>query len=373
LSKYPDDLKPNKTRAIYYNKRYYQADVLISIPVLKNHGTAGITGGVKNVAIGCTPANLYADRTATSPYLRSPAVAHDLPSLSKWLHDYYVGRPVDFVITDGLQGGSSGPGVGGNTLTSIARNQQNMRLILAGKDAVATDAIQGLIMGHDPQKAQYLVSIHNDGYGIVDPALIDVVGVKVHTVRKSFGYDAVNTTVTTPFSKFAATDYLVSGIIRNNTLTMSVSNPLDLARMTVKVDNQLVNKYVVGGFDNISLSLTGINVTSGRVDVLFEDRYLNPLNKQFTAQIQTSVPNTTSAESVSIYPNPVSRLLNIQFANNTTNREVKVFDTNGKVVYSTRTNNSRITIDIQSLSVKGIIVVQVNSDGKTQQHKILAN
>jgi hypothetical protein len=154
---------------------------------------------------------------------------------------------------------------------------------------------------------------------------------------------------------------------------MSVSNPIDLARMTVKVDNQLVNKYVVGGFDNISLSLTGINVTSGRVDVLFEDRYLNPLNKQFTAQIQTSVPNTTNAESISIYPNPVSRLLNIQFANNTTNREVKVFDTNGKVVYSTRTNNARITIDIQSLSVKGIIVVQVYSDGKTQHHKILAN
>ncbi len=369
LSKYPDDIKPNKTRAIYYNKRYFQADVVISIPVLKNHGTAGITGGVKNVSIGCTPATLYAVNTASSPYLRS-IISHDLPLLSKWLHDYYVGRPVDFVITDGLQGGSNGPGVGGNDLTKIQRSQQNMRLILAGKDAVAVDAIHGLIMGHDPQRAQYLVDIHNSGFGTVDPALIDVVGVKVHTVRKFFGFDAVNTTITTPFSKFTSTDYQISGIIKNNTLSMSVSNPVDLARMTVKIDNQLINKFVVGGFENISLSLEGVNVTTGKVDVLFEDRYLNPLNKQFTAQIQTAVPNTKS-DVVSIYTNPATKTLNIQFANVDSNREIKIFDTNGKLVYNTRTDNSKITVDIQSLKLKGMLVVQVKSEGKTQNHKVL--
>lgn len=370
LSRYPDDLKPNKTRAIYYNKRYYQADVLISIPVLKNHLQAGITGGVKNVAIGCTPANIYADNTYGSPFQRI-MIDHAQENLNKWIHDYYVGRPVDFVVMDALQGGSSGPGVGNNDLAKIKSNQHNMRLIIAGRDAVATDAVEGLIMGHDPQLAPYLVYIHNSGFGTVDPALIDVVGVKVNTVRKFFGFDNKNVVVPTPFTKFASTDYQITGSIKNNILTMSVSNPIDLARMTVKVDNQFVNKYVVGGFDNISLSLAGITVTQGKIDVLFEDRYLNPLNKQFTAPIQTAVPKTTSGQAVSIYPNPTSKILNIQFANSTTNREVKVFDTNGKLLYYNNAGNSVITVDVQSLHAKGTIVVQVKSNGETHNHKIL--
>ena len=374
LSDYPDELKPNKTRAIYYNKRYYQADVLISIPVLKNHSTAGITGAVKNVGIGCTPANLYATNTDAKPYLRSTVIPHDLPTLSKWIHDFYIGRPVDFVIMDGLQGGSSGPGVGGNTLTSIARNQQNMRLILAGKDAVATDAIEGLIMGHDPQRAQYLVSIHNDGYGIVDPALIDVVGVKVHTVRKSFGYDAVNTVVTTPFTKFASTDYQITGTIKNNILTMSVSNPVDLARMTVKVDNQFVNKYVVGGFDNILLNLAGINVTSGKVDVLFEDRYLNPLNKQFTAQIQTSVAPVTSQDVLVIYPNPTSDKLNLKLTNGSLGQyRIQIVDMSGKTVHTTihnsTANSLELRLSLENINTGNYIFRLINPDGKIKQAK----
>ncbi len=371
LSKYPDDLKPNKTRAIYYNKRYFQADVLISIPVLKNHSTAGITGAVKNVTIGCTPTNLYADKDNVKPYLRSVIIPHDVPTLSKWMHDYYVGRPVDFVIIDGLQGGSSGPGVGGNTLTAIARNQHNMRLILAGKDAVATDAVAGLIMGHDPQRAQYLVDIHNSGFGTVDPALIDVVGVKVHTVRKYFGYDNVNTTVTTPFDKFASTDYQVSGSISDKSLNIKVANPIDLARMTIKVDNQQINKYVVGGFDNITLDVSGINVTQGVVDVLFEDRYLNPLNKQFSAEINTSV-SSPKLTTIIIYPNPTSDFIKLKFNDGLTNDyRAQIIDISGKTLLSTTINSATAEqiIDVRSLKSGNYILRLMGADAKVRQAK----
>ena len=43
----------------YYEKRYYNADVVISMPVLKNHAMAAITGAVKNVGIGCLPGQVY--------------------------------------------------------------------------------------------------------------------------------------------------------------------------------------------------------------------------------------------------------------------------------------------------------------------------
>ena len=290
------------------------------------------------------------------------------------MHDYYVGRPVDFVIIDGLQGGSNGPGVGGSNLVNIKKNQQNMRLILAGKDAVATDAIAGLIMGHDPQRAQYLVSIHNDGYGTVDPALIDVVGVKVHTVRKYFGYDAVNTVVTTPFTKFASTDYLVSGSISDKTLNLKVYNPIDLARMTIKVDNQLINKYIVGGFDNITLDLNGINVTQGDVDVLFEDRYLNPLNKRFRAEIKTSVSSPKLNASVIIYPNPTSDFLKLKFNEGLADDyRVQIIDMTGKVYLSTimKSSATELVVDVRIMKSGNYILRLIGSDANVRQTKFL--
>lgn len=42
----------------YFDKRYYDADVIISLPVLKNHMMAAVTGGIKNVAIGASPASI---------------------------------------------------------------------------------------------------------------------------------------------------------------------------------------------------------------------------------------------------------------------------------------------------------------------------
>lgn len=42
----------------YLNKKYKEADVVISVPCLKNYWHAAITGGIKNVGIGATPANI---------------------------------------------------------------------------------------------------------------------------------------------------------------------------------------------------------------------------------------------------------------------------------------------------------------------------
>ncbi len=59
LRLYPDEEKPNLSPEFYMNKIYHNADVVISIPVLKNHKQAIITGGIKNVAIGMAPPNFY--------------------------------------------------------------------------------------------------------------------------------------------------------------------------------------------------------------------------------------------------------------------------------------------------------------------------
>jgi uncharacterized protein (DUF362 family) len=302
LSLYPDDKKPNGSRKLYYNKKYYNVDVLISIPVLKNHNRAGITGGVKNIGIGATPANIYADKDFDRPYLRSTVIDHELVNLDKWIHDYYAGRPADFVIMDGLQGVSNGPG-GGGSLNVLKTNQHNMRLILAGKNAISADAIAGLLIGHDPQKANSLVHLHNSNFGIVDPALIEVKGVKVHEIRKFLGFSGIYYTPTI-FSDSVCDNYFVSCNINGNSLKMSVTNPFDLARMQVSVDGQKINKYIVGGFSDIELNIEGINVSSGLVSITFEDRYLNTRNKQFMANITSGINEDHISDDMILYPNP---------------------------------------------------------------------
>lgn len=334
MSLYPDSKKPNLNRKIYYNKRYYNTDVLITVPVLKNHQGAGITGGVKNIAIGATPANIYGNKEWSRPFLRSQVIDHDNGNLDKWIHDYYAGRPADFVIIDGLQGVSNGPGGGGN-LANLIKNQHNMRLIMAGKDVLATDAIAGLIFGHDAQLANHLVYLHNDGFGTIDPALIEVIGTKVHSIRKFFGFDNTTYATRTAFDKFVSTDYQITGSINGDKLHLSVSNPIDLARMTVSLDDQKINKFIVGGFGNITLDINNINVTEGKVDVYFEDRYLNPLSKQFTASNVTRVDKIIQDNPLILYPNPAVSEINLRMENASSGvYRVSIIDLNGREIVS---------------------------------------
>ncbi len=327
LSLYPDLIKPNKNRAIYYNRTYFEADVLISIPVLKNHRIAGITGGVKNVAMGCTPANIYGNRDYSNPQHRSQVIDHEGDNLHKWLHDYYAGRPVDFVIMDGLQGVSSGPGGG-----KLSENQHNMRLILAGKDAIATDAIAGLIMGHDPQLANYLVYLHNHGYGVVDPALIEVRGIQVPDVREDFGFDKDYTTPT-KFSKFNCNNYKISGLIRDDILYLKVGQPEDLARMSVRIDNMEPGWIIVSDFQDIKLDLHGVNYNKGILKIVYEDRYLNRLEKLFLPDIGTGMKSFTPGPDLTILPNPVSEKISFIISPTVSQVfQIQILDVRGSVL-----------------------------------------
>ena len=145
---------------IYWlNKLYYEADVLISLPVLKNHFNTGITGAVKNVGIGATPATIYGfGPSSLTPNERWNLIDHGAnnsarTNLHHWIHDYYLCRPVDFVIMDGLQGIENGPLCHDflNNSQQISDDQMNMRLILASKDAISLDAISSLLTGQDPE------------------------------------------------------------------------------------------------------------------------------------------------------------------------------------------------------------------------------
>jgi len=182
LKLYQDTGTLSHTNGIYYmDKDYYSADVIIDLPVLKNHNGAAVTGAIKNVGIGSTPPWIYGSQISGGGRI---AIDHSWDQLHAFIHDYYLVRPVDFVVTDGLQGISYGPGgMGARTFESA---QMNMRLILAGRDAIAVDTVHSLIIGIDPQKVDHIKYLANDNIGIIDTSRIHVEGnVKVddHSTR----------------------------------------------------------------------------------------------------------------------------------------------------------------------------------------------
>jgi uncharacterized protein (DUF362 family) len=102
------------------------------------------------------------------------------------IRDFYGIRPADFVVMDGLQGLEHGPlPVWDDSGTyDYASSTKNMRLILAGRDAVAVDTIEALVMKCDPKQVSFLTKLESDG--TTDPAQITVVGKQVADVARAF-------------------------------------------------------------------------------------------------------------------------------------------------------------------------------------------
>ena len=182
--------------AMWVNQRYVHADVVISLPVLKTHATAGITGAVKNLGIGTTPVAQYAapppDGGTSQDCTRGqapPYIDHtSAETLGQFIHDYYSIRPADFVVMDALQGLQHGPlpawDMSGRY--SYADSKMNMRLVLAGRNAVAVDTVAAQVMKCDASKVPHLAMLAADGLGTTDLARITVVGKQPSQVAVAF-------------------------------------------------------------------------------------------------------------------------------------------------------------------------------------------
>lgn len=226
----------------YLNKRYKEADVLISIGCLKTHSSAVVTGGIKNLSIGATPANIYgASETDNS---RMNMVSHDNKDgdLHKWIHDYYLCRPADFVILDGLQGYQNGPASA--YINSSNEDRMNMRLIMAGRDAVSVDTIASLVMNWDPNYINYLKFLSDSGAGVTDISKVRVVGNSVDGVRKDFGTIKIPPSGAKKINTKIAPRFSVKRfeIIGNSKLRVELSCIGDVKKAEFYIDNNICSE-----------------------------------------------------------------------------------------------------------------------------------
>jgi uncharacterized protein (DUF362 family) len=195
------------------NHAYDETDVYVSLAKLKNHATAGVTLALKN-SFGVPPSSLYGDdagsENATSARI---AILHDgrkkppaglpaevnpeSPRVPSWRVPHVVAdlagcRPIDLAIIDGVESVKGGEGPWINSLGRI-----HPGLILAGRNAVCTDAVAVAVMGYDPQAPagtrpfpgeNHLALAAAKGVGSHDLKRIEVRGLPVTEARHPYGH-----------------------------------------------------------------------------------------------------------------------------------------------------------------------------------------
>ncbi len=143
----------------HFARTALDATCIISVPKLKVHHLAYITGGMKNMMGAIWPKSIMHGK------IHQKIV--DLTSL----------LTPKLTVVDGLIGAEK---------NETSGNPVKMDLVIAGTDVVAVDAVCASIMGIDPKDVQHLQLATTHGLGIADLDAITILGEQIQNVRRVF-------------------------------------------------------------------------------------------------------------------------------------------------------------------------------------------
>jgi uncharacterized protein (DUF362 family) len=206
------------------NHSFADCDVYVSLSKLKNHWIAGVTMALKN-NFGITPCSLYGGDCGPSgnedPKQERGAVCHngvktppkgvpqelDLSTprdsgyrVPRIVADLNGVRPVHLAVVDGVESIRGGEG-------SWNKGVQIIRpgVMLAGKNAVCTDAVSMAVMGYDPKVDRgtkpfvrgdnALKLAEAAGIGTTDLSRIEVAGLSIKEAYCDYGPGPVGHTI----------------------------------------------------------------------------------------------------------------------------------------------------------------------------------
>lgn len=193
------------------NQSYVKTDVFVSLAKLKDHASAGVTMAVKNL-FGVLPTALYGNDAPNEDTVSARVallhmakrkvpdgvpgeIAHGLPAdwryrVPRVTADILGARPVDLAVVDGIH-----TVVGGEGPWNQGVEATEPKLLLAGRNAVCTDAVCTAVMGYDPQAAHmqfpfpgenHLRLLASAGVGTNDAKRIEVAGLSVKEALHPF-------------------------------------------------------------------------------------------------------------------------------------------------------------------------------------------
>jgi uncharacterized protein (DUF362 family) len=136
------------------NGIFNELDCFISIPKAKQHATAGVTHGMKNlIGVLPVPSGLYNDGAEHRAAIHNIRLHDGIPNnnLCRVILDINRANPIHLVVNDAVKTvlGSEGPWTGAG-ITPV-----NFNTIITGKDPVAVDSVSTDVMGFDPMADDY--------------------------------------------------------------------------------------------------------------------------------------------------------------------------------------------------------------------------
>jgi uncharacterized protein (DUF362 family) len=229
-------------------------DVLISVPVFKNHYNGMITLSLKN-RVGCAPQDLYyhpdyvgrfkwglVHTTAKFPcsVAPCPSASAENEIVQRTLVDLNLVRPQDFVVVDAQLGMTNGP-VSGSPQYASPR----MQMAMAGRDSLAVDTIGALCMKYNPDLIpQFTWANSTNALGVMDRRLITVVGnhvaaVRSHSFPAGYAGSVLAETSSPQITGINITEgQTVSGTV--NIAGSGVSDNVGVIKAELEIDGQLV-------------------------------------------------------------------------------------------------------------------------------------
>jgi uncharacterized protein (DUF362 family) len=166
-----------------------EADVIVSLPVIKTHVRTGITCGLKNMK-GILPG----DEKRRTHRLGLDGGIVDLNRVAK----------PTFTVVDGIIGVQGAWGSDSDAVDSVP-----LDLIFAGNDVVAVDAVCATVVGFDVGEILHIQRAAEASLGVCDMRLIEVRGERIASVKHPF----------IPFLTAARDMFGGANIIEKNTCT----------------------------------------------------------------------------------------------------------------------------------------------------------
>ena len=131
---------------------------------------------------------------------------------------------------------------------------------------------------------------------------------------------------------------------------------------------------VVSGFGR---SLGGTKVGTGAAEVVSYTgtatqarlTLIGAVIKKFGTPALSVNYKQLAANTINVYPNPASNVLNIDSAVSS-EKVINVINSLGQVVSSTKSSGNA-QIDLKSLNVSGFVIVQVIAEGRVSNHKVI--
>lgn len=163
---------------IYVHKAMSDADLICSVPMMKTHGLATVTLGLKNIGIGGYSGMMYG---TVRSLVHQEGIKLEPTGTSAVTIDMVKANKLGLSVIDAttaMQG--QGPSIShGGTLV-------DMNLIIASKNALAADMVAANVMGFEPIEIDTFKWAWKAGMNPSSINDIQIVGEKIEKVRQQF-------------------------------------------------------------------------------------------------------------------------------------------------------------------------------------------